>query len=83
LARPAESTVPPLLETARYGGATVINTEGAVIGEVAHVSGNSLLLALGGWRNVWGFIDFAANRYVQVPVRKVAFPLVALARSML
>lgn len=71
--RPAAGTTPPVLDLQRYRGARVVNPEGALIGEVAGVSGGSLELALGGWRDAWGFVDFSSGRRVSVPASALAF----------
>ena len=46
--QPASRARPPVLELERYSGAKVIDSEGAVIGEVARVQGDSLEEGSGG-----------------------------------
>lgn len=69
----ASSAIPPLLDASEYRGALVIDQKGAMIGKVAQVSEDSLQLALGGWYNAWGFIDFSTRRRVDVPTESLAF----------
>jgi len=64
---------PPVLELTRYRHARVIDAEGTFIGEVTGISGQFVELALGGWRNAWGFIDFTAERHVRVEADTLAF----------
>lgn len=71
--KPAEQATPPFLDLHQYAGATVLDAQGEVIGEVVGVSGDSLELALGGWRDAWGFLDFSSRRHVQVPAGQLAF----------
>lgn len=71
--QPAGSATPPLLELRKYQGATVIDSEGATIGEVTGISGENLELTLGGWRDAWGFVDFSSKQKLQVPARSLAF----------
>lgn len=71
--RPASNATPPILDVSRYNGAEVIDQKGTVIGEVNSVSGNTLDLVLGGWRDAWGFIDFSGKRHVKVSADSLAF----------
>lgn len=71
--RPAADARPPSAEIGRYRGAKVINPEGVIIGEVSSVSADSVDIALGGFRDAWGFIDFSADRHVNVPASALAF----------
>jgi hypothetical protein len=47
-----------------YAGAPVINSRGAIIGEVLEVEQGQVLVALGGVRNLWGFVDLPAAQQV-------------------
>lgn len=84
-ATPAGSA-PPTAELARYAGARVVNEEGAFIGEVTQATNDGCELALGGWRNAWGFVDFGADERVEAraaalalgPVRTLGPTLVML-----
>ena len=60
----------PPADLERYRGATVVNAEGREIGEIAGVDGADLVLATGGWRDVWGWLDFGGRR---APVPPGAF----------
>jgi hypothetical protein len=71
--RPAREARPPTLDVTRYAGAKVIDPEGAIIGEVTGTSPDAVDVALGGWRDAWGFIDFSAGHRASVPVASVAF----------
>jgi hypothetical protein len=57
----------------RYTAAKVLDPKGEIIGEVTGVSPDALGIALGGWRDSWGFIDFGARRQIDVPIGEVAF----------
>jgi hypothetical protein len=70
---PASNLAPPILGVQRYRGAKVLDPKGEIIGEVTGVSPNALGVALGGWRDSWGFIDFGARRHIDVPIGDVAF----------
>jgi hypothetical protein len=72
IAKPSNAT-PAFLEASRYAGATVIDQDGAIIGEVERVNGDTVDVVLGGWRDAWGFADLGGGRRVQVPVRGLAY----------
>lgn len=73
LLQPAMGATPPVLDVGRYAGARVVDTEGRIIGEVVAAGDDALELALGGWRDAWGCVDFSTGRRVHVPVRSLAF----------
>ena len=73
VARRPQEAKPALLEPHRYVGAAVINAEGGMIGEVVAATADSLSVALGGWRDAWGFVDFGFRKKVEVPVGTAAF----------
>jgi hypothetical protein len=60
-------------QLARYAGARVVDEEGAIIGEVTRVKNEGLELAIGGWRNAWGFLDFGADRRLEARAAMLAF----------
>ncbi len=59
--------------TSDFIGATVLDTRGIEIGELIGVRGNRIRLALGGARDVWGFLDLGADRIVTVPAGRLMF----------
>lgn len=67
------TSVRPTRDAEDYVGAKVINPEGGVIGEVMRASSDRVELALGGWRDAWGFVDFGASVRATVPTLSVAF----------
>jgi len=73
LLQPAASASPPILELHRYAKARVIDAEGALIGDVTGISGDTLSIAVGGWRDAWGFVDLSAGRRFSVPMSALAF----------
>ncbi len=70
---PAARAIPPILHVDDYKGAILVSQKGAIIGKVTDVSGGALELALGGWQNAWGVIDFSSGKRVIVPAEAVAF----------
>jgi hypothetical protein len=73
LLKPATNITPPILNVKRYAGAQVLNSKGEILGEVTAVSPDSVEVALGGWRDTWGFIDFGARRRATFPIDELAF----------
>jgi len=71
--QPAKKLTPPVLNAEQYTGAKVLDSKGEIIGEVTGASSDSVEVALGGWRDAWGFIDFGPQRTVDVPTSKAAF----------
>ena len=70
---PAADLTPPILNVKKYAGAKVLDPTGTVVGEVTGVSPDSMDVALGGWRDAWGFLDFGAKHRISVPTSEVAF----------
>lgn len=66
-----EATPPPAL--ARYGGATLLDPHGNTIGEIDHVAGDQVTIALGGVRDFWGFLDLSARRQLTVPAADLVY----------
>lgn len=57
----------------RYGGATLLDPYGNEIGEVDDVRDGRAVLAIGGVRDFWGFIDVSATRNVEVPAERLVY----------
>jgi hypothetical protein len=55
----------------RYVGATAVDDEGRIVGEVVGASGETVTVEVGSWRDVWGFVDLARGRRVEVPIDAV------------
>jgi hypothetical protein len=72
ITHPADVTA-PFLDPSRYAGATVIDQRGTIIGEVARVSGDTVDIVLGGWRDAWGFLDFGGGRQIRVTAGALAY----------
>jgi hypothetical protein len=53
--------------TDRYRGATLMNAEGAVVGKVTRVDGENVQVAVGGAKDVFGFLDLGSSKTVSVP----------------
>jgi hypothetical protein len=70
---PSGDVTPPFLDASRYRGARVIDQKGRIIGEVTGVTGDSLEIVLGGWRDAWGFLDVSGGRRLRVPAVSVAY----------
>ncbi|MCW8193479.1 DUF4396 domain-containing protein [Proteobacteria bacterium 005FR1] len=56
----------------RFGSATLINAHGVKIGEITAVRDDEVEVALGGLRNVWGFVDLSAERVLVLPAESLA-----------
>jgi hypothetical protein len=56
-----------------YDGATVVNANGARIGEVSGRNGAKLKVELGSGQDVWGFWDVGAKQHLEVPMGEVLF----------
>ena len=59
-------------DTAQYTGATVLNAEGVRVGEVKGSSNGAVLVSLGGYNNLFGFVDIGGQT-VQVPADYIIY----------
>lgn len=68
-----------------FRSATVVNAQGVMMGEIVDVGRDRITLALGGARNVWGFLDLGGRRVtlpadavVAGPQRTIGMSLIAV-----